>query len=207
MEWFENVERRDQLPPEQFAYSMLTRSQRISHENLRLRDAGWSSWYERWFAGPRRVTAPARRRRHRCSRRSRARWHAEEPRRRLADGAVQRPTACPATPPPRAPRRARAGRRRAGVGRDDLRVARRRITPGCPGLWNDAQAQAWKRIVDFVHRHSRRQDRHPARPRRRQKARRACPGRAGRPPAGRAATGLLSASPAPTSDGQVPRAR
>ena len=27
-----------------------------------------------------------------------------------------------------------------------------RITPGCLGLWNDEQAQAWKRIVDFVHR-------------------------------------------------------
>src|SRR5438132_614260 len=27
-----------------------------------------------------------------------------------------------------------------------------RISPGCPGLWNEAQAQAWKRIVDFVHR-------------------------------------------------------
>ena len=29
-----------------------------------------------------------------------------------------------------------------------------RITPGCPGLWNDEQAQAWARIVDFVHGHS-----------------------------------------------------
>ena len=26
-----------------------------------------------------------------------------------------------------------------------------RITPGCAGIWNDAQAAAWKRIVDFVH--------------------------------------------------------
>src|SRR3989475_13072949 len=26
-----------------------------------------------------------------------------------------------------------------------------RITPGCPGLWNDEQAQAFARIVDFVH--------------------------------------------------------
>ena len=26
-----------------------------------------------------------------------------------------------------------------------------RITPGCLGLWNDEQAAAWKRIVDFVH--------------------------------------------------------
>ena len=27
-----------------------------------------------------------------------------------------------------------------------------RITPGCPGLWNDAQRDAWRRIVDHVHR-------------------------------------------------------
>jgi anthraniloyl-CoA monooxygenase len=27
-----------------------------------------------------------------------------------------------------------------------------RITPGCPGLWNDAQRDAWRRIVEFVHR-------------------------------------------------------
>ena len=37
-EWFEHVDRYVNLPPEQFAYSLLTRSQRISHENLRLRD-------------------------------------------------------------------------------------------------------------------------------------------------------------------------
>jgi len=29
-----------------------------------------------------------------------------------------------------------------------------RITPGCPGLWTDAQGAAWKRIVDWVHAHS-----------------------------------------------------
>jgi anthraniloyl-CoA monooxygenase len=52
MEWFEVVGRRyaDTLPPEQFMYSMLTRSQRISHENLRLRDAKWLGGFERWFA-------------------------------------------------------------------------------------------------------------------------------------------------------------
>ena len=26
-----------------------------------------------------------------------------------------------------------------------------RITPGCTGLWNDAQEAAWTRIVGFVH--------------------------------------------------------
>ena len=30
-----------------------------------------------------------------------------------------------------------------------------RITPGCTGLWNEAQRLAWQRIVDFVHRESR----------------------------------------------------
>src|SRR5204863_1658477 len=29
-----------------------------------------------------------------------------------------------------------------------------RISPGCTGMWNDEQAQAWKRIVDFVHANS-----------------------------------------------------
>ena len=29
-----------------------------------------------------------------------------------------------------------------------------RITPGCPGLWNDEQRAAWERVVDFVHRSS-----------------------------------------------------
>jgi len=50
MEWFENVRRYIHLPPEQFAYSLLTRSQRVSHENLRLRDKGYLEGVERWFA-------------------------------------------------------------------------------------------------------------------------------------------------------------
>jgi anthraniloyl-CoA monooxygenase len=50
MEWFENVRRYIHLEPEQFAYSLLTRSQRVSHENLRLRDATYLTGVERWFA-------------------------------------------------------------------------------------------------------------------------------------------------------------
>jgi anthraniloyl-CoA monooxygenase len=49
-EWFENVARYVALPPEQFAYSLLTRSQRISHENLRLRDRAYVQGFETWFA-------------------------------------------------------------------------------------------------------------------------------------------------------------
>jgi anthraniloyl-CoA monooxygenase len=49
MEWFENVKRYVGLEPEQFAYSLLTRSQRVSHENLRLRDGRYVAGVERWF--------------------------------------------------------------------------------------------------------------------------------------------------------------
>ncbi|MFM9012315.1 MAG: bifunctional salicylyl-CoA 5-hydroxylase/oxidoreductase, partial [Gemmatimonadota bacterium] len=49
-EWFEHVDRYATLAPEQFAYSLLTRSQRISHENLRERDAADVADFERWFA-------------------------------------------------------------------------------------------------------------------------------------------------------------
>src|SRR5207245_6532891 len=48
-EWFENIERYLHLDPVQFNYSLLTRSQRISHENLRVRDKAWLEGAEAWF--------------------------------------------------------------------------------------------------------------------------------------------------------------
>ena len=49
VEWFEDVERYLHLDPVQLNYSLLTRSQRISHENLRTRDAAWLASAEQWF--------------------------------------------------------------------------------------------------------------------------------------------------------------
>ena len=49
-EWFEHVDRYTSFDALQFAYSLLTRSQRISHENLRLRDATFVRTAERWYA-------------------------------------------------------------------------------------------------------------------------------------------------------------
>ena len=49
-DWFENMPRYAHFEPMQFAYSLLTRSQRVSHENLRLRDKAWLEGMERWFA-------------------------------------------------------------------------------------------------------------------------------------------------------------
>jgi anthraniloyl-CoA monooxygenase len=50
MEWFEHVSRYAAMQVPQFSYSLLTRSQRISHENLRSRDQDYINDYERWFA-------------------------------------------------------------------------------------------------------------------------------------------------------------
>ncbi len=58
-EWFENVDRYSGMEAEQFYYSLLTRSQRISHENLRVRDAAWLQGYETWLAQSAKAAATA----------------------------------------------------------------------------------------------------------------------------------------------------
>jgi anthraniloyl-CoA monooxygenase len=152
-EWFEHVTRYAHLPPEQFAYSLLTRSQRISHENLRLRDRGYVEQYEDWIAqrsGVRRepprqpippmftpftlrgvtlknriVVSPMAQ--YSCVDGLPADYHLVHLGARAMGGAgmVVAEMTCPS---PDA-----------------------RITPGCPGLWNEQQRDGWKRIVDFVH--------------------------------------------------------
>ena len=62
VEWFEDVERYLHLDPIQLNYSLLTRSQRISHENLRERDPQWLASAEQWFQkqSGSKPTSPAR---------------------------------------------------------------------------------------------------------------------------------------------------
>ena len=153
MEWFEVCGERycDQLAPEQFMYSMLTRSQRISHENLRLRDKAWLEDYERWFADQahqsgvrppmftpfqlrsvtlknRVVVSPMAQYSAQAGRVGD--YHLTHLGARAMGGAalVMTEMTCPS---PEA-----------------------RITPGCPGLWNDEQLQDWQRIVGWVHQHT-----------------------------------------------------
>src|SRR5438445_600643 len=64
LEWFEDVERyHGRLEPIQFAMSLLTRSLRVTHDNLKLRDPGFVTEVDRWFASraerQSRVTIPA----------------------------------------------------------------------------------------------------------------------------------------------------
>ncbi|SOY43407.1 bifunctional salicylyl-CoA 5-hydroxylase/oxidoreductase [Cupriavidus taiwanensis] len=160
-EWFENVERyAGSLPPEQFAYSLLTRSQRISHENLRVRDAGYVAQFEHWLAQQAGVPADS------------LQLQAHQPlppmftpfRLRgvtLKNRVVVSPMAmysCTDGVPGDFHLVHLGSRALGGAG---MVVAEMtcvspdaRITPGCPGLWNDEQRDAWKRIVDFVHANS-----------------------------------------------------
>jgi anthraniloyl-CoA monooxygenase len=143
-EWFENVERYSGMDVEQFAYSLLTRSQRISHENLRLRDAQWLEGYEAWLAGGKAVPpmlTPFKVRSVQLKNRivvsPMATYSA-------VDGVVQDFHLV------HLGARALGGAAMVFVEMTSP-TPEGRITPGCPGLWNDAQAEALARIVRFAH--------------------------------------------------------
>ncbi len=50
LEWFEGADRYRRMEPEQFAFSLLTRSQRVTYDNLRVRDFGYMEAVDRWYA-------------------------------------------------------------------------------------------------------------------------------------------------------------
>ena len=150
-EWFENVTRYTGMEIEQFAYSMLTRSQRISHENLRLRDAAWLGGFESWLGSATKNDT------------------ASKPvmpmllpltvreltlKNRIVVSPMATYSAVDGVPQDfhlvHLGARALGG---AGLVFVEMTspTPEGRITPGCPGLWNDEQALAFARIVDFVH--------------------------------------------------------
>ena len=150
-EWFEHLERYLDFEPLQFAYSLLTRSQRVSHENLRLRDKPWLEGVEKWFAEkvighpvndwvppmftPFSVRGMTLKNRVVVS--PMCMYSAKDG---LVDDfhLVHYGT------------RAMGG---AGLIYTEMTDVspEARITTGCAGLYNDKHVAAWKRIVDFVH--------------------------------------------------------
>jgi anthraniloyl-CoA monooxygenase len=150
-EWFETLERYLHFEPIQFAYSLLTRSQRVSHENLRLRDRPWLEGVERWFQSkalgvPVNDPAPPMFAPYRLRELS------------LDNRVVVSPMAMYS---------ARDGvpndfhlvhygtRAQGGAGLVYTEMTcvstEGRITPGCAGLYAPEHLEAWRRIVDFVH--------------------------------------------------------
>ena len=148
-EWFENVERYTALEAEQFAYSLLTRSQRISHENLRLRDHDYVAQMEAWFAA--RATPPA---------------DAAPPMftpftlrgcvlpNRIVVSPMAQYSCVDGLPDDyylvHIGSRAHGG---AGLVFTEMVCvsADARISPGCAGMYRDEHRAAWARIVDYVH--------------------------------------------------------
>ncbi|WP_068085217.1 bifunctional salicylyl-CoA 5-hydroxylase/oxidoreductase [Novosphingobium rosa] len=152
-DWFETLDRYLGFDLPQFAYSLMTRSQRVSHENLRLRDPAWLEGLERWF------------------------WSGNETRNqpvqpmftpfRLRDVELANRIVVPPMLTYSADADGRAndfhgvhyGARALGgaglVMTEMLAVSPEgRATPGCPGLWEDGQIDRWRAIVEFAHQHS-----------------------------------------------------
>jgi len=151
VEWFEDVERYLDLDPVQLNYSLLTRSQRISHENLRERDPLWLESAEKWFqeqAGnikSRTVRAPMfapfKLREMQLSNRivvspmaqykakdgCPTEWHFVHYAERAKGGAALVYTEMTCVSP------------------------EGRITPGCPGLYAPEHENQWLKLTKFIH--------------------------------------------------------
>ena len=151
LEWFEDVERYLDLDIVQFTYSLLTRSQRISHENLRLRDPGWLEGAERWFQTRADVPADAP---VRAPMFAPFRLRDMELRNRVVVSPMAQYKAVAGCPTDwhlvHLGERAKGG---AGLVHTEMTCVspEGRITPGCPGLYAPEHEAAWRRIVAFIH--------------------------------------------------------
>jgi anthraniloyl-CoA monooxygenase len=148
LEWFEEVERYLNMPQLQFAYSLLTRSQRISHENLRLRDPKWLREAEDWFQ------AQAGGKSGRVPMFAPFQLGGMELQNRIVVSPMAQYKAVDGCPTDwhfaHYAERAKGG---AGLLYTEMTCVspEGRITPGCPGLYAPEHEAAWRRLVDFVH--------------------------------------------------------
>lgn len=160
LEWLEQTERYyGRLEPLQFAFSLLTRSLRVTHENLRVRDPKFVEAVDRWFAS-------------RAAEQSAVTVYVQPPpppmftpfRLRdlvLSNRVVVSPM-CQYSAEDGTPNDwhlVHLGSRAVGgaalVITEMTDVSREgRISPGCTGMYKPEHVGAWKRIVDFVHAHT-----------------------------------------------------
>jgi anthraniloyl-CoA monooxygenase len=156
MTWFEDVDRYVDMEPDQFAFALLTGSQRVGHANQKLRDSAYTEDYDRWFAEKHGVpTPPGATPVPPMFTPFRLRGMT------LANRVVVSPM-CTYSATDGMPGDFHFQHYTArGLGGAALVMtemacisADARITPGCAGIWNDEQAAAWKRIVGFVHANS-----------------------------------------------------
>ncbi|MEU2295945.1 bifunctional salicylyl-CoA 5-hydroxylase/oxidoreductase [Streptomyces antibioticus] len=144
LEWFENLGLHLHQPPRRFAFNLLTRSRRVTHDNLRLRDAHFTEAVEREFGCPP-GTPPMF---------TPFRMRGLTLRNRVVVSPMDMYSATDGLPGDfhlvHLGARALGG---AGLVMTEMVCVspEGRITPGCTGLYTAGQADAWRRITDFVH--------------------------------------------------------
>ncbi|WP_226967113.1 bifunctional salicylyl-CoA 5-hydroxylase/oxidoreductase [Streptomyces phaeolivaceus] len=144
LEWFENIGFHLDQPSRQFAFNLLTRSRRVTHDNLRLRDPRFTDAVEREFGCPP-GTPPMF---------TPFRLRGLTLRNRVVVSPMDMYSATDGVPGDvhlvHLGARALGG---AGLVMTEMVCVspEGRITPGCAGLWNSRQAEAWRRTVRFVH--------------------------------------------------------
>ena len=169
LEWFENLAQYVHQDPTQFAFNIMTRSRRVTYDNLRVRDPEFVARCETWYAEHESSVRP---------------FPSVEPSPSVEPGETT-------APPMFQPVTLRAAEgpgltlnNRVIVSPMDMYVADEgvptefhlvhlggkalggaglvmtemicpsaigRISPGCGGLWTDEQRDGWQRAVDFVH--------------------------------------------------------
>ncbi|MFB9465300.1 bifunctional salicylyl-CoA 5-hydroxylase/oxidoreductase [Streptomyces cinereospinus] len=145
LEWFENLALHLGRRPRQFAFDLLTRSRRVTHGNLRLRDPHFTAEVEREFGCPP-GTPPMF---------TPFRLRGLTLRNRVVVSPMDMYSAVDGVPGDfhlvHLGARALGG---AGLVMTEMVCVspEGRITPGCAGLYTGRQAEAWRRITDFVHR-------------------------------------------------------
>src|SRR5580700_1959194 len=153
LEWFENLGQYTGQEPEQFAFNIMTRSRRVTHENLRLRDPEFAQRMDAWFAGC-------------CKRRGTGPGDVVPPMfqpfrlreldlaNRVVVSAMDMYSAQDGTPSDfhlvHLGGKALGG---AGLVMTEMVCvsADGRITPGCAGIYAPEHEAAWQRITAFVH--------------------------------------------------------
>ncbi|MER7957812.1 bifunctional salicylyl-CoA 5-hydroxylase/oxidoreductase [Streptomyces sp. NPDC096030] len=144
LRWFEELDGYLHQPPRQFAFNLLTRSRRVTHDNLRLRDARFTDAVERDFGCPP-DTPPMF---------TPFRLRGLTLRNRVVVSPMDLYVAEDGLPGDyhlvHLGARALGG---AGLVMTEMVCVspEGRITPGCTGLWTDEQAGAWSRITAFTH--------------------------------------------------------
>lgn len=152
MTWFEDIERYTYMEPEQFAFSLLTSSQRVGHANQKLRDPKYVESVDSWFAQtcalPAKPIPPM--------------FTPFKLRGMTLTNRVVVSPMCTYSATDGLPGDFHFQHYTArGLGGAALVItemtcisADARISPGCAGIWSDEQAHSWKRIVGFVHANS-----------------------------------------------------